>query len=166
MNDNNINIFEFRLGILKQEIVQLQNNIRNYNNFLIIVKGWSITIFSAILAYAIKESKSEILILSPVIVIMFWLFDAYLRRIQQFFISRYNKIEWFLRNPKLLLEAWEKQTFTKLNFPDLTGQKSVKDIKFKTSYFRVAIRMNVSFLYLIQLVALSFAWLLLFLGVL
>ncbi len=162
MMEKNKDIFEFRLSILKQEIGELQNNIRNYNNFLMIVKGWSITVFSAILAYAIKELRPELLVFSPVVVLMFWLFDAYLRRTQQFFISRYNKIEWFLRNPRLLNEAWEKKTFPKLNFPDMTGQKSVRDIKFKTSYFRVAIRLNVSFLYLIQLTAIMITWVLLY----
>jgi hypothetical protein len=154
-------LFNFRLEILKQEIDQLQQNIRNYNNSLVVIKGWSITIFSGLISFSIKDRNINILIIGIITCIMFWIFDASVRRVQQFFISRYNKIEWFLRNTKLLNEAWAKLTFPRLNFPDLTGTKSVRDLEFKTTFIRVAIRSNVSLLYIIQISVILIVWILL-----
>jgi hypothetical protein len=157
-SSGNEQAFKFRLEILKQEIDNLQNNIRNYNGNLLIVKGWSITLNSAIMVYVVKENKPLILVASIMSTIIFWIFDAYIRRIQQFFISRYNKIEWFLKNPKHIEEAWEKKAFPKLNFPDITGKNSVRDLDFKTFYLRVALRLNVSLIYLLQLCFIVFLW--------
>ena len=149
-------LFDFRLEILKQEIDNLQSSIRNYNNILYLIKGWSITIFSGLIALAIQQNNEKIILISIPTVLMFWLIETLARIVQRHFIARYHKIEWFLRSKSRLEDAWQKEDFHDLNFPDMIARYSVKDIKVKTSFWYNAKTLQTSALYILQmLIAIS-----------
>ena len=145
-------LFDFRLAILKQEIDNLQASIRNYNNIMYVIKGWAITIFSGSIALAIQQDNIGILIISLLSTVMFWLIETSARQIQKHFISRYHKIEYFLRSVSQLNKAWEKESFPDINFPDMIGRYSVQDIKKKTSFFYLVRNRQTASIYILQIV--------------
>ena len=145
-------LFDFRLEILKQEIDNLQASIRNYNNILYLVKGWSITIFSSLVALAIQQGNEKIILVSVPTALMFWLIETLARMVQRRFIARYHKIEWFLRSKSKLEDAWQKMAFRHLNFPDMIARYSVKDIGIKASFWYSAKTLQTSALYILQIV--------------
>jgi len=120
-------ILDFRLEILQQEIDNLQASIRNYNNILYLIKGWSITLFSGLVALALQQNNPKIILIAIPSSLMFWITETLARIVQRHFIARYHKIEWFLRNESQLEDVWEKRTFRGLNFPDMIARYSVKD---------------------------------------
>jgi len=44
--------FQYKFELLKQEMDNLQNGIRNYDGTLFTIKGWAITVFSAFIIFA------------------------------------------------------------------------------------------------------------------
>lgn len=148
-------LFDFRLEILKQEVDHLQNNIRNYNNILYVIKGWSITLFSGLVALAVQQDRSAILIAALLTIPMFWMIETFARQLQKVFIARYHKVEWFLRSHTKLKAAWEKGAFPDLNFPDMIARYSVEDMDVKTSFFYHAKNRHTSSLYIMELFLLA-----------
>eukprot|EP00188_Purpureofilum_apyrenoidigerum_P004824 Plantae.Rhodophyta-Purpureofilum_apyrenoidigerum.ctg577.p1 GENE.Plantae.Rhodophyta-Purpureofilum_apyrenoidigerum.ctg577~~Plantae.Rhodophyta-Purpureofilum_apyrenoidigerum.ctg577.p1 ORF type:complete len:133 (+),score=3.25 Plantae.Rhodophyta-Purpureofilum_apyrenoidigerum.ctg577:431-829(+) len=129
-----------------------------------VVQGWSITIFSATIVLSLKENNPSNLLVTFFITPVFWTIHTNHRKVQQLFISRYNKIEWFLRNPRHLKNAWKKLSFEKLNSPDLTARHSAKDLDVKINFWRIAKSLNVTILYLGQifiLIVIALIWYLL-----
>lgn len=60
------------------------------NSFLI--KGWCITLVSAIFALTLQSAKLEFVIVSYLPIIMFWFLDAYFLRQERLFRKLYDKI--------------------------------------------------------------------------
>ncbi|WP_395741136.1 hypothetical protein [Prosthecobacter sp.] len=60
------------------------------NSFLI--RGWSVTRVSALVALAAKDSQKEFAILSLIPCAMFWFLDAYYLSLERRFRSLYNEV--------------------------------------------------------------------------
>ena len=75
----------------------LQNGIRGYDSIVFTIKGWAITVFSAIILFAIDKQKPFLYLFCIASVLSFWLIDAYYKSTQNILISRYRKIETFLQ---------------------------------------------------------------------
>ena len=60
-------------------------------------KGWVITVFSAIILFAVNKQKPLLYLFRIASVLSFWLIDALYRSTQNLLISQYRKIETFLR---------------------------------------------------------------------
>lgn len=82
------------LDLLQKEYQILHSSINNLDARVFQVKGWSITVFSAISILAISDKTSpEVLIIGIVSGSFFWLIDALYKSFQKILISRSLDIE-------------------------------------------------------------------------
>jgi hypothetical protein len=72
------------------EIIQGVINRMAGNSFLI--KGWCVTLVSALLALASKDSNTKFIFVSYYPVLMFWILDAYFLWQERLFRKLYDKI--------------------------------------------------------------------------
>ena len=84
MEDNDAN----RIAHLSmiQEVIKRQAS----NSFL--VKGWSLTLASALVALAIANKSTDIAYLVLIPVVIFWILDVYWLRQERLYRSLYNKV--------------------------------------------------------------------------
>lgn len=90
--------FSYRLELLQKEMDMLQNGIRGYDSIVFTVKGWAITVFSAIILFAVDKQKPFLYLFCIASVLAFWLIDAFYKSTQNTLITRYKKIETFLQS--------------------------------------------------------------------
>lgn len=87
---------------LLKEIEVVQNHINKCDEYSLIVKGWAITLWSALLLFAISQIiidiKISILWVSIIILLVFWIIDAYFKYFQRTSIARSNLISDYLNN--------------------------------------------------------------------
>ena len=82
----NINNMESKTKHL--EFIQGVINRHNSNSFMI--KGWAITIVTAILAYATNTKDANITLMALIPICMFWILDSIFLANERCFISLYN----------------------------------------------------------------------------
>ena len=86
------NITEEQQPFLLKEIEIIQNQINKFDEYSLIVKGWSITLWTALLFFTINqisvEIKLSILGLSIGSLFLFWLIDTYFKFFQRISIAR------------------------------------------------------------------------------
>jgi hypothetical protein len=90
-------LFSYRLSLLQKEMEMLQNGIRGYDSIVFTIKGWAITVFSAIILFAFDKQKPFLYLFCIASILSFWLIDAFYKSTQNILISRYGKIEVFLQ---------------------------------------------------------------------
>ena len=86
-------LFSYRLSLLQKEMEMLQNGIRGYDSIVFTIKGWAITVFSAIILFAVDKQRPFLYLFCIASVLSFWLIDSYYKSTQNILISRYRKIE-------------------------------------------------------------------------
>ncbi len=138
------NLFQYKLDLLKQEIDNLQNGIRGYDTVLLTVKGWTITIFSAVIFFAIDKQQAILFPFCAILVILFWLLDAFYRTIQGRLILRYHEIEKFLQSPEFD-SAVADQSFGSFHIPNTyerfrtTTQDKLRAVIWHASFLSIAV---------------------------
>jgi hypothetical protein len=103
------------------EIIQGVINRLAGNSFLL--KGWCVTLVSAMLALAAKDSNTKFIIVAYYPVLMFWVLDAYFLWKERLFRKLYDKIRSleedsidFSMNTSIMLKnapSWLKTAFSK-----------------------------------------------------
>lgn len=86
-------LFSYRLDFLQKEMAMLQDSIRSYDSILFTIKGWSITVFSAIILFTVDKQKPFLYFFCIASVLSFWLLDAFYKSTQTILISRYRKLK-------------------------------------------------------------------------
>lgn len=85
---------------LLKEIEVIYNQISKFDEYSLIVKGWAITLWTALFFYAITQNNNNseigVLWLSIGILLGFWLIDTYFKVFQRVFIARSNFISDYL----------------------------------------------------------------------
>lgn len=69
----------------------IQSTISRISNNSFLIKGWSLSIAAALLAFSVKESKWSIAAISLLPSMAFWLLDAYFLRQERLFRRLYDK---------------------------------------------------------------------------
>lgn len=72
------------------EIIQVVINRMAGNSFLL--KGWCVTLVSAILALAAKDSNTDFILVAYYPVLMFWILDAYFLWQEKLFRKLYDEV--------------------------------------------------------------------------
>ena len=72
------------------ELIQAVVNRMANNSFLL--KGWSVTLVSALLALAAANSDRRFVFVAVLPLLMFWLLDAYFLRQERLFRKLYDKV--------------------------------------------------------------------------
>ena len=73
------------------EFIQLVITRMNVNSFLL--KGWSVTLVSALFAFAAKDSDLSYIIITYISIPIFWLLDAYYLSLERQYRVLYNSVK-------------------------------------------------------------------------
>lgn len=57
-----------------------------------LVKGWCITLVSALIALSVKEDKASLLIVTSIPIIIFWILDGFFLYQERLYRSLYNEV--------------------------------------------------------------------------
>lgn len=88
-----MNEFEYKLDLLKQEMDTAQDGIKTYNEAQFKVKSFAIPLLAGFLTFAMDKNKPIFLISGVIIVMVFWVQDAYFQSIQRVYTNRAREIE-------------------------------------------------------------------------
>jgi hypothetical protein len=89
--------FQFRADVIKHEMDAVQEGIRTYGKVQFTIKGWAITVFTGVLAFALENDKPMLFPLCVIAVVLFWILDSIFKSIQTVYIKRATTIEMDLR---------------------------------------------------------------------
>lgn len=81
------------LEIKKQHMDMIQNIITRMASNSFLVKGWSISLISAILIFANKDNNSNYIIVTFLPAISFWILDAYYLQLERKFRELYKEVQ-------------------------------------------------------------------------
>ena len=104
----------------------IQAVITRMGNNSFLIKGWAITLTSALLALGVAHPTSHIILIANVCLLMFWILDAFFLATEQRYRKLYNKVRKiqddtavdFDMNPTAYAKdcPWFKAMFTKTFF--------------------------------------------------
>ncbi|MBD3214673.1 MAG: hypothetical protein GF311_18830 [Candidatus Lokiarchaeota archaeon] len=89
---------KFLKDIFLREISNIDQNIGRYDTHSLIIKGWAITLWSALTFFAIQYSIYLLFLIQIPLLFIFWSFDALYKFYQRRFVIRSEKILNFLRD--------------------------------------------------------------------
>ena len=108
------------LEFLSQEYFEIMKVISNYDNILMIIKGWSITIGIALIGYSLKYNKRSILLVCAFCALCFAFVDAKFKEYQTNYYGRMQTIENCIHDkqkiddvneckPLFVHQSWERE---------------------------------------------------------
>lgn len=83
----------FQKDILLKDMETIQNRIANFDNHSLVIKGWALTLWSAITIFSLNLMKNEFIIISIIGLFVFWLFDGLYKFYQRPFIKRAKELK-------------------------------------------------------------------------
>ncbi len=81
-------LFKFQLGMIEKEIVSIERRINNYDSYSLIIKGWTITIWTGIFIWAFQFSNLQYLWIEFFPIALFWAFDSFFKSWQRRHVLR------------------------------------------------------------------------------
>jgi len=148
-------LFDYQYELLLKEVDHLQSAIREYDKILFTIKGWSITVFAAFVAFMAREGEPVYLAVAGLAVILFWMVDAIYKSFQERFLSRYEDLETFLRNDFPSVVNDRQMT---IQVPDLRGSASGSEKQLRDAALEAARLWQTFLLYSAMLIMLFFVW--------
>ena len=88
------------IEFLSDEYFEIMKIISNYDNILMIIKGWSITVGIALIGYSLKYNKRSILFVCAFCALCFAFVDAKFKEYQTNYYDRMIIIEDCIRDKK------------------------------------------------------------------
>ena len=136
--DSNIfNSNDNQIKLLLKELEIVHTHIKRFDDYSFLIKGWAITLWSAITLWVVNEYSSTnyiILLYFPLIIpFLFWLEDGLMKYFQRVSIARSRFIEDYF-NKKI-----SKENLKELDFPlfDPVGRISCENEFYKTNYLMI-----------------------------
>ena len=116
-HQNREKLFKYQTGLLEKEIVSIERKINYYDSYSLIIKGWTLTIWTGIFIWAFQYSYLQFLWISFFPIVLFWTFDAFFKIFQRKHILRSQWIQDFLnfkgyfkKNQINILDCFSKQS--------------------------------------------------------
>jgi len=113
---NEDELFKFKIELLKKEIDILSSTIGRYDDILFKIKGWTITLWIAVVGWGILSNSMLLLILALFVPILFCFLEVQFKMIQRQYIFRGNYLQKFFHNDEKL-----KEVFKEKNIPQNPG---------------------------------------------
>jgi hypothetical protein len=152
-------LFAFERTLLDKEIDYVHSSISHYDDISFIVKGWAVTIWSAIVAFGATQKVPFVVLANIPAVLGFWVLDALFKQYQRRNMYRMGVIEMFIDSAGLFKDRGLRFSFKRMDFDgfpvhDPIGSRTRKlsqelDIKYKkkTSYLSAFMVANISAFY-------------------
>jgi len=150
----------FQKDIILKDMETIQKRISDFDNHSLLIKGWGITLWSAILIYSLNLMKTDIIIVGIFGLFVFWFFEALYKLFQRSFVvrsielSNYFKGVFFNPDSNVLKESEIKKTPLPLYNPH--GDHSDKDLYDKYHDLSLCILLRVVSVIYIFLFSFSF----------
>ena len=115
-----------QFNLVKAEFELTQRQMDKYDNLSAKVKTWTATLWAALLGWSFQVNQKEVLLLSILIVLIFWCLDAVNKSFRQDYKARRDKIVQALKT-FFSTNSWPKDFFA----PDLPSHdhRNVKTLK-------------------------------------
>lgn len=100
-----INLFkdqQFLKKIFLSEISSLDQNTGKYDTHSLLIKGWAITLWTGLMYFALKEGVYFLLLIQIITLLLFWSFDGLYKGFQRSFALRFQQIQKFFENYKVV----------------------------------------------------------------
>jgi hypothetical protein len=134
--------FKYRLEILSKEIDLTNSAIDRIDGITQAIKNWSVVIWAGSISVFLGNTElRKFLIVTTILPLMFWLTDAYWRRLQKRSVVRQRKIAEFLNSTEFV-ESFRDKEFKNFYLLDPTGTTHKKD-----EDYRHAIQLSKIFFY-------------------
>ena len=158
-------LFDFQRDILEKEIETIHKQISAYDDISFKIKGWAVTLWSAIIVLGTDKSKLIIVAISLAAVLAFWFLDTYFKVYQRRSMTRMGIIEDFLNSKGQyenngLTEAFANNTFGDFPIHDPIARLSRKSNEefarryaIKTSFWHCFWLKNISLIYIALFIA-------------
>ena len=82
-------LFDFQKSLLSDEIALLHSQISHFDALSFQIKGWAITVWSALIAFGAKEHNPAVTFASFPAILSFWILDGLFKQYQR--RNRYRK---------------------------------------------------------------------------
>ena len=131
--DHHAKAFEYKLDMLKIEFDQINQAIARIDQITQTTKNWAVLTWAGSIALALGKGQQGLrpyIILTTLIPILFWVVDAFWRRLQRTFIFRSAKIAEFVNSPNFV-ESFQAKDLVNFSLLDLRGKqyKNLHDCK-------------------------------------
>ena len=93
-------IFDYQFELMLKEIDYLRKRLDSYDDISFKIKGWSITLWSALTVYGIKGKEALIILSAIPVMLTFYILEAIFKKYQRRYISRLQTIELFIDSEK------------------------------------------------------------------
>jgi hypothetical protein len=134
-------LFSYQLQLLLIEIEIIQSKISSFDDLSFKIKGWAVTLWSAIIIWSYKNGGSDLLLIAVIVILSFWFLDAYYKTIQIQFRTRMSSIEDFINSKNLyednnLVSTFQRKTFETIMIFDPIGRLGKKfNVDYKKNYY-------------------------------
>ncbi len=83
---------EERLGLLRLELELTQRQMDKYDQISATIKNWAVTLWAASAGWSFQARRREIILLSFVIILIFWGFDSIYKTFREDYKSRRDQV--------------------------------------------------------------------------
>lgn len=94
-----------RLTILKEEYFKIHELMERFDEKVIVMKGWSITVSTAAVGAAFVEEKPALLLLAAAAAFFFWVIESFWKTFQEAHYLRLRAIESYFAGREADIEA-------------------------------------------------------------
>jgi hypothetical protein len=160
--------FDNALAVILEEISELQENIRKYDELISKNQEWLITIYSAMLIGSFAYNRT-ILLIPPIIIAFFWYRELWLKKIQRHYILRYSEIETCIRdnrntifNNRTFNVNVSKEKVRQFSYPDIMGKNTIpkEERDRRTNMLSSLLKLENSILYILLICLVIIIWIL------
>jgi hypothetical protein len=88
--------FDRKYSLLLKEWEQCEGSIGRYDTIVFAIRGWAVSIFTAVLTASAALNEPKFIVLSIFPTLLFWMSEAINKGFQQLYISRVRAIEDYL----------------------------------------------------------------------
>jgi len=137
--------------LILKEIEIINGDIKKFDDYSFVIKGWSITLWTGFIAWLIVNIEegllSEFTIYASIIILLaFWFLDGLMKYFQRIFVRRNEVLEDFINDEKLKVEIKIEKKNQPIEFKffnyDMTSRLTIEKIskehrnKFKKRFFK------------------------------
>jgi hypothetical protein len=158
-------LFEFQKSLLSKEIEHIHSQISHFDDLSFQIKGWAITVWSALIAFGAKERLSIVILASLPAILSFWILDTFFKQYQRRYMNRKSMIELFFASEGEFKDRGLSEAFCRVDFGNFPihdpissrSRRLSKDFESKykerTKYWRAFTVPNVLYFYLLLILS-------------
>lgn len=98
-------IFDYKIETVFKEWDFIQSHIGRFDTLAFNVKGWSISVFAALLAISVSQKIPSLILLAIIPIILLWIVDALFKSFQRRYILRGREIEKYLASESFITDV-------------------------------------------------------------